>query len=497
MTEKSAQAIRACFRDRGAVIAASLFVLFALPTTLLLAFLTPPGEVADEPAHLARAASLLRGEVFAKSIPAIIDGKPTTIGGVICNPALIDADVAFPNIYWPQRKQTTRQNLERLESICWAKAATLRYAPNTAVYFPVFYIPVAAAVGTAKDLHQSPYEAVLWARVANALCFLVVASFALFIARYGKALLFAMLALPMTLSLAASCNQDGLLIATLTLAIAFLTRANRMNSRSYLLGGLLLAAVIAVKIPYFPLAACMLFPLLRNKERGQSRSFALAIRACLLVILPGVLWAIINSILIPGPIVARAPYHGGPLWPGDPNRVFTTPNASAQLQVLLHHPQLVVLLPIRDVQRYFADFVVWDSFIGRFGWMDVPLPRALYRLWWIAIAAAILSDLLADHDRVRPSWRALIVGVAAIMASFVALCGALYLNWTSVGAYYVDNIQGRYMIPLLGALAMFLPVVRLRHSKLLARILVTPVFAMALVGMVYLPWLIIRTYYLR
>lgn len=376
------------------------------------------------------------------------------------------------------------------------KSGQPQVRPNTAVYFPVFYIPAAAAVGIAKDLHQSPYEAVLWARIANGLCFLIIAAFALAIARYGRALLFAVLALPMTVSLAASCNQDGLLIATLALAIAFLTRANRVGSRPYLIGAILLALIIAVKIPYFPLAALLFLPLFWNEEVSHRRSFTPALRAWLLVILPGILWTIINSVLFPGPIVARAPYHGGPLWPGDPNRVFTTPNAGAQLQVLIHHPQLVVLLPLRDLQRYFEDFVVWDSFIGRFGWLDVVLPRLMYRLWWIAIAAAIVSDLLANQNRLRSGWRGVILGLAAVSASFAALCGGVYLNWTSVGAYYVDGMQGRYMIPLLAAAAVFLPAVPLRSSKSLATILAIPVFSMAAVGMVFLPLVMVRTYYL-
>lgn len=76
------QAIKNCFREPEAKFVAALFLLFAMPTTLLLALLVPPGEVADEPAHLARAASLLRGEVIARPINAIVDGKPTRIGAL-------------------------------------------------------------------------------------------------------------------------------------------------------------------------------------------------------------------------------------------------------------------------------------------------------------------------------------------------------------------------------------------------------------------------------
>lgn len=41
-----------------------LFLFVALPPALLLALTIPPGETPDEPAHAARAGSLLHGEIL-------------------------------------------------------------------------------------------------------------------------------------------------------------------------------------------------------------------------------------------------------------------------------------------------------------------------------------------------------------------------------------------------------------------------------------------------
>lgn len=390
----------------------------------------------------------------------------------------------------------TRQNLERLQAIPWAKAASFVWAPNTAVYFPVFYIPVAIAIGVTKDLHFSPYTAILSARVVNALCFLLIGSLALLIARRGRPLLFAVLALPMTIALAASCNEDGLLIATFVLAAALLTRAEGPRGWPYMLGGMLLALVITVKIPYLPLAALMLIPLPGNSAGGQKRSWITGLRACFPVIAPGLLWAALNGALFTGPIVTRAPYHPGPFWPGDPATTFTAPHADAQLQVLAHHPQLLILLPFRDIQRYFADLVIWDSVIGRLAWMDVVLPRVMYTCWWIALAAAILSEALDIRTRLNRQWQIATIGLFAMIGGFVTLCASEYLAWTNVGAYFVDGIQGRYLIPLLASIALFVPALRMRHGRVIGAVLACPVFIMAAVGMVFLPILIVRTYYL-
>jgi len=44
----------------------AIFLVCALPTGLCLALLTPIGQVADEPAHIARAAGLLHGQIMGQ-----------------------------------------------------------------------------------------------------------------------------------------------------------------------------------------------------------------------------------------------------------------------------------------------------------------------------------------------------------------------------------------------------------------------------------------------
>ena len=79
--------LRTRLRDRGTTITVLLFTLIALPTTLLFARLVPLGEVPDEPTHVTRACSLLRGEIVAQ--------RWKRYAGVTCDPSLYNVDWTF------------------------------------------------------------------------------------------------------------------------------------------------------------------------------------------------------------------------------------------------------------------------------------------------------------------------------------------------------------------------------------------------------------------
>jgi hypothetical protein len=68
----------------------AIFLLCAGPTGLMLAEFTPPGQVPDEPAHMARAESLWRGQIIGhrQTMASGPDGKSYISAGVDVNEAL-------------------------------------------------------------------------------------------------------------------------------------------------------------------------------------------------------------------------------------------------------------------------------------------------------------------------------------------------------------------------------------------------------------------------
>lgn len=485
--------LREIASDHGACITASLFVLFSLPTCLLLAVLVPPGEIADEPAHLLRADSLLYGEILGQRRATTYDGRPVIEAGLLANPTLFGVDMPPPVGHFAEKKLTPAKITE-LKARPWAKGAVWLPSPTTAIYMPIFYVPAAAAVGLAQAFDFSAYHAIWAARIANSLCFIAIGVCALLLATRGRILLFSVLSLPMTISLAASFNEDGLIIATSVLAFALLTRSAAPRGRAYWTAAILIAAVIMVKLPYFPLAFLLLVPCVR---RGRYRpALQVGLRAAACAVVPGIIWTAVAMYFVATPFPLFPPYHAGYLWPGDHNTEFQSPNVAAQTEVFFHRPLYPIILPAKTIEASWLG--LRNEMVGWFGWLEFGLPQRMYPFWVFAIACAIIGGLFEKPTPPRaPPPMAVIIGIVAVAAALCSIFDAEYLKWTRVGAPLIEGVQGRYLLPLLAACVVFIPVVRVSGGSRLKAVLAVPSFAMAALGMVVLPCLMISTYYLR
>ena len=488
-----------------------LFVLLVLPVGLWFALRVPIGQVPDEIAHIYRAASLLDLQWIGHRVQVVQPpGNRVTIeGGVEGDMALLNID-AFPP-WKPDRanKVMTPQIRQDLAQVDWSGKRSFIAVPNTASYMPLFYIPAALAFGAVHALGGTPYTAVLTGRVANAVVYALIGCTALWLAETGGMLLFALLCLPMSVFLAASFNQDGLMIATVVLAVALLRRAGdrkpgesvydapsarrpagsgSMGQRAYWAGGILLAAVIAAKPPYLPLALVMLIPLRLNDVSLRTR-----IGGFLLVVAPAIVWSALVLKFSSVPFW-RPDYHPGPLWFGDPGVTFHATDMAAQLSVLWHAPYRFVTLPAELLFTSFRRLL--SELIGVFGTLDVVLPRRLYSVWCLALLAAVGADVLTQPTRPlqrQPIDRLLVL--VAIAGSVWLVCLVQYLTWTQVGASAIDGVQGRYLIPALAVLPLALPAWRLSVPAALRTFCILLPVAVVALDTIILPLVIERRYY--
>ena len=496
---RGGQIVQSLFSKRKLILPA-LFVLLSLPVCLFLSVSVPTGEPPDEPSHILRAASLLHGDILGlRQKWSDADGNVISGAGVTANPALLAASLDYLSTGSgiPEKKMSTSL-LEKLHNLKWAASSRFVYAPNTAVYMPLFYVPGAAALGLAHEIHIGPYAAILLGRLANALCFMILGLAAILLARRGRFILFVVLTLPMTLSLAASFNQDGLLIAASALSAALLTRCTGPCGKSYWLSGIILAFIIAAKIAYLPLAGVMLIPALFDIERASRRAL---LKSLTLTTVPGVIWTVISALFVASPFVRGPAYRPGPLWPGDPNRIFHTTDVRSQLEVFLHRPLLALSLPMHDLRSH----VVWHrlrEMVGVLGQLDVMLPSQLYLLWYMAVACALIADVAGIKNKPRLSQAgSVFVGSAVVVLSWIAVYDTQYLSWTLVGAADVDGVQGRYWLPLLAFTAPALPsfrvVSRPASLDLIRGVFILPAISAATVGLVVLPQIVVLKYYLQ
>jgi hypothetical protein len=468
-----------------------VFLLLATPLLLLQAVLIPPGYSPDEPDHAARAEGLLHGSLLGmRGQGPGMGGSTGIVTGVLSDPAIVAADWA---ILPGAAKLMTRADLDRLLAVRWAGSAS--FVPSSvAPYFPAFYLPQAVGMAVVRLAGGPPLAAIYAGRLASVLAYVVVGTLALALVTRGAALVFATLMLPMTLWLAASLNQDGVMVATSCLVVALLTRAEIgvMGARVWAAAGL--ALILLAKPPYAPLAAMLLLPVRGAGAAGLAGRLALAGAA----VLPALVWTalVVRDVSATVPMAA---YAAGPLYGGDAGTMFQGTDMAAQLRVLTDPCTRLVWVPLSSAIAQAPGKL--RQMVGGLGLLNVGLPGPFYPAWYLALVAALLAAPLSGFSgggllgRVRADWVGRGLAVGAVLGCVLLVYLSLYLSWTPVGLDHVEGVQGRYFLPLLPFLMFCLPSGPARPG--LAGLLAAPAVVLAAVGLVFLPLLIVGSFYLR
>ena len=479
---------------------AGLFVLIALPILVFLAIWMPANEAPDEWSGIVRADSIRHGEIIAERMPTTDSlGRPATQAGISADWALLTAAFVFPNTGFPN-KILTPELLAHQREVPWQNHLSPMQVNNTAPYMPLFYAPGAFGLGLGKALGLGPYDSIRMGRVVTALTYVLLCTAALLLARRGHGVLFATAMLPMSLSLGASFNQDGMLIATSVLAASLLTRG--MSGWSYWLSGLLLAAVLAAKPPYVPMAGLMLSTALLWGDNSGS-SWRRGLVATALTVIPALIWVAIIQKYVISDFLVSPPYLPGPLWAGDPTRLFAANDQAAQMQILLHDPSLLVRLPLKAMQEGFTQLM--REMIGVLVQLDLQLPAWVYSLWFVTLPLVLVAEMFAQPGPERSAASrsraalARLIGLACLVGALFAVYLSQYLSWTRVGFATVDGVQGRYLLPILPflplAMPAFPPLPHWRAFVALPAIGRSVVVLAAGAGLVMFPTLVFATYY--
>jgi uncharacterized membrane protein len=472
-----------------------LFLFCAFPGSILTALITPPSQSPDEVTHYARALGLLHGAVIAQKSSNIdpLTGKPEGQTGVKVNAGLLGA--SFGSITQidgrPVETLDDWNNIERAP-----QNPTLFYVnlPNTATYFPAAYVPGALGVAVARHgFHATPLHCFITARLFMAAAFMVVGLATLYVAAYGEALLLTVLLLPMTVFLAGTMNQDGLLTAMTCLAVACLTRA----TRAWRIAGMVVfALVLGAKPPYILLMGVFALPLFA--PGFWRRFFDMAV-----ALLPVLGWIALIALFVVVPY-GKQQYFPGPLYLGDHSVPMDHANAAAQMHILLDRPWRFLALPYYSTLKYgYTDYI---TMIGVLGPLQIVFSHAYYDIWGACLALSVLGLLLTRRPDLMPPRIALtnfLAVMGAIAVTFWLLNITFYLDWTNVGMPDIDGIQGRYLLIFLPFLIFAIPHVSalpgLRHARfaLPPALLALPSLGMAVFDIGYIPLKLVLNYYLH
>ncbi len=397
----------------------------------LLLVITPPFQAPDEQVHFYRAYQVSDGGFVAEKR----DGQS---GGWL--PESLPAVTArFMGLAFHPESKTTFDAIRMAFSIPLDRSMR-RFVDfeNTTVQTPISYLPQSLGIrlGTAFDL--GPLTLLYLGRGANLIASLLIILLAIRMAPIFKWVFVLLALMPMAVFQMASVSADAFTNAIAFLFTAMILRLALTDSRvdARALAALLVASVFLCLSKLAYSAVILLFLAVPVSRLGGWRRY-LAMFAVLVCVNAAALggWVfVMQDVYVPIPWIAHV----------DP---------AAQLRWIAAHPMQFAGMLLDRFTGPGAG-ALWDLMVGRLlGWLDTPIPYAAIKSYQFVLIAAALFD---SRGEIHVGARMKIVALAVLIVGLAMVGTLLYLQGHPVGANYLTDVHGRYLIPLSPLLLLLL-----------------------------------------
>lgn len=441
-----------------------IFVLLATPTVIFLSVCTPPFQSPDEKNHFYRSYQIASGGLYGGN------------GGYV-DRGIDEAYSPYSQLPFNRKARVTAADEAAAGSVKWTGQKVYCIFPNTARYTPIGYIPQALGVSLGRIAGLTVVYTLILSRLINGTFSIFISALSLYWCQRGKLVIFALLLMPMTISLFGSCNQDASLISITCLAFALVSRQISEGFPLSLRMTIVLASALLIvslgRPPYAALLLVLLIPGLLPRWGKKPAWLPGLSLAGLLAILTVIWWL---------PAFSSANVVMNP----DANGIV---DARMQAVYIFRHPE-VLLAVMRGTSPQLRVYAA--GFIGVLGFGDTPMPLPYYAAMGSMLLATMTTETVY-RSRFRSSATAFI-----LLATLSAVAGLFlieYLTWTPVGSRILEGMQGRYLIPLAIAGSIGLP--RLIRSDRVYRLATAVVVLFQFLTFFYLAKVIIERYYLR
>lgn len=443
----------------------ALVLWVSLSAGLVLAGLTPPFQVPDEPNHFFRAYQIADGALVAQKLHESVGGAiPRSLPAVASNvigQVPFHPDVKPNRTVWAAAFDTPLHQDDRIE-VAFA---------NTALTGPIGYLPQVLGIELAKIIGASTLTMFYVARFVTMLLCAVVTALAIRIMPVRPWTCVFLSLLPMTLFVRSSVSSDAPTLALALLAVVICARlAARIPGSTSPTDAwplYLVAALLALGKPPYVGVALLGLAIPRRVFRNARAHAATLFMLVTVATTFQVTWLV----ALRGKAATWAPG-------SDPD---------TQLALIAQDPLATAGLLVWDLAA--SAPVLLHQMIGVLGWLDAPLVTPVVVLLGLTILIVALSEapFAAAHMR----WIAAAIGIGGILA----LQALNYVYWTAPGSVHVAGLQGRHLTPFVTLLLLSLPVPPgISHSVSLVRCQLIIVFVV--VTTVATALTVLRRYYL-
>lgn len=428
-----------------------VFVLLALPFSIISSFTTPVLTVADETQHLLRAYSVATGNILSNKQASSSCVFPKNIIGYF------DSYRDSPTIKTPQQSTFLDSSMDY--------GSTADHACGTAsAYSSTMYAPQSLGILFSKMLGANLHTLVIVGRLFNAVFFCFVLYFIIKKARLGKWALVAIGLLPISIHYAGSLSADpinnlvvlGFVVFVFNL---FAQRDARISNKQTLVLAALVALVALTKPQNLALLVLLAFLPVKLFTKNPKKILPLRINLYK--------WLTVGSLLI----IALLVYELALASTGTDQIV-----SSAASHKIISDPLFFAHILWSTYISPFTDGAygsfVFNNIVGGFSSYAWYLPSIVTFLCMSTLAAALLyrnEDETAVSK--QPTTRLIIGSLLSLALAICLITYAMYTAWATLpmhlglNATFAQGVQGRYFT---ATLILLLPVMLMigRHLRI-------------------------------
>ena len=297
------------------------------------------------------------------------------------------------------------------------------------------YVASGLGITVGRILHIGPYWTFQIARLFNAVMAIILIYFAIKILPYGKIGLAVIALIPINLHILSSCSYDAFTFGSVILMFAYIMKIiydeQKIGWKRLLLLAAMIFIIVPQKVVYIGVAAIVLI-IPKNKFKNEKLHFAFK---C------GLGMVAIASILF--------------LQMADVSKLTSdTPTASDvagfSVGYILQNPISIIKMLYNTIIIQ-GDFYI-KSMISFFGWFEFETP------WFMAIPYVVIIAFAFMRKKGEPKAMGYPQRLYALLmfgAIFLMIEMLLLIDHTYIGSEIILGVQGRYFIPALPLLMLF------------------------------------------
>jgi uncharacterized membrane protein len=401
---------------------ARIFLILGVIVGLVLVFLIPPMQVADEWPHFDRAYLLARGKMMGEGLG---DTVPSVIHRLMWE---TDGFMGIP-IRGPKPPLETIHFLKNMAKHRIDEKDRVYVPFSTVLYAPILYAGTSAAIAVAHQWTGSPLMLLYAGRLGGLLLALLLTWWAIRITPFGKWAFLLIAMTPVILFQRSGITADSFINALAMLYVAYILRSalgpeKMIGNLKVVFLGVLTISMCLCKQAYLALPM-LLWAIPAEKFQTPGNMRAVRIGLPLLGWLSAVLWAVVVMQINYAPMIKGT-------------------DAMGQLRYILSHPIQYGVIMTHDFAANGRKYIL--ELIGVLGWLDIPA------FAWIAYAhAGVLMGVscVDNSGGASPKLASRILAVIVLIASLKLVFTLMYLWWAPVGSSTLPGMQGRYFTPLL------------------------------------------------